>query len=119
MEDANITCDVCKNGFKKDDVVFECKNTIILGNDVEVNFFRCPFCGKHYITEIVDWTVKKKKDRYIQQMQKINRKKIKGNKKEIEEAIQKGIEVKDDLMSYEMKLRDKYVNLIPRGFFEK
>ena len=108
-----IICDNCHCKFDKESIVIKRKNVNVEGKCIEVAYFKCTHCGKPYITEIVNYAVEKKKKKFNKVLAGLRRKQalcIKPNEYRIKEAI----DLKDDLISYEMKLKDKYENLIPR-----
>lgn len=112
-----IICDNCHCKFDKESITIKRKNVNIEGKCVEVAYFKCMHCGKPYITEIVNYAVEKKKKKLNKVLASLRRKQafgIKPNESRIKEAI----DLKDDLISYEMKLKDKYKNLIPREILD-
>ncbi len=107
-----IVCDNCNCRIS----VIESKRKIINieGKRIEVAWFNCRNCGKPYLIEVVDCTVEKKRKKLVKINKSIQKKKQRGILP-TEERIKQAIELKDDLISYEMKLKDKYKDLIPRN----
>ena len=108
-----IICDNCHCKFDKESIVVKRKTVNIEGKGIEVAYFKCMHCGKPYLTEVVNYAVEKKKKKFDKILASLRRKQalgIKPNESQINEAI----DLKDDLISYEMKLKDKYKSLIPR-----
>ena len=115
---ANVNiCDNCHCKFDKESIVIKRKIINVEGKGIDVAYFRCMCCGKSYITEIINYAVEKKKKKFNKVLASLRRKHalgIKPNDSRIKEAI----DLKDDLISYEMKLKDKYKNLIPREILD-
>jgi hypothetical protein len=107
-----IVCDNCHCRI----TVIEPKRKVINidGKVIEVAWFNCRNCGKPYLIEVVDYTVEKKRKKLVKINKSIQKKKQRGIFP-TEERIKQAIELKEDLISYEMKLRDKCKNLIPRN----
>lgn len=107
-----IVCDNCHCRI----TVIEPKRKVINidGKAIEVAWFNCRNCGKPYLIEVVDYTVEKKRKKLVKINKSIQKKKQRGIFP-TEERIKQAIELKEDLISYEMKLRDKCKNLIPRN----
>lgn len=108
-----IICDNCHCKFDKESIVIKRKTMNVEGKGVEVAYFKCMHCGKPYLTEVINYAVEKKKKKFDKILASLRRKQALGinpNESRIKEAI----DLKDDLISYEMKLKDKYKSLIPR-----
>lgn len=112
-----IICDNCNCKFDKESIVIKRKTINIEAKGVEVAYFKCIHCGKPYITEVVNYAVEKKKKKFNKVLASLRRKKVLGIKPK-EYRIKEAIDLKDDLISYEMKLKDKYKNLIPREILD-
>lgn len=108
-----IICDNCHCKIEKESIAIKRKNVNVEGKCIEVAYFKCTHCGKPYITEIVNYAVEKKKKKFKKVLAGLRRKQALGIKQN-ESRIKEAIDLKDDLISYEMKLKDKYENLIPR-----
>ena len=93
------------------------KTINIEGKGVEVAYFKCMRCGKPDITEVVNYAVEKKKNKFNKVLASLRRKQVLGIKPK-DSRIKEAIDLKDDLISYEMKLKDKYKNLIPREILD-
>lgn len=112
-----IICDNCHCEISKAKIEFKNKEVKIAGSKIGIRYFKCPMCNKPYLTTVENYTVRKKKEKYDLIMRSINRKRkygIKVSKQRLKEAIA----LKDDLISYEMKLKDKYNDLIPREILD-
>ena len=112
-----IICDNCHCKIEKESIVIKRKNVNVEGKYIEVAYFKCTHCEKPYITEIVNYAVEKKKKKFNKALAGLRRKQALGIKLN-ESRIKEAIDLKDDLISYEMQLRDRYRNLIPREVFE-
>lgn len=112
-----IICDNCHCKFDKGSIVIKRKTVNIEGKGIEVAYFKCMHCGKSYITEVVDYAVEKKKKKFDKILASLRRKQALGIKPK-ESRIKEAIDLKDDLISYEMKLKDKYNDLIPREILD-
>ena len=112
-----IICDNCHCKFDKESIVIKRKNANIEGKRIEVAYFKCIHCGKPYITEVVNYAVEKKKKKFNKVLASLRRKQALGIKTK-DSRINEAIDIKDDLISYEMKLKDKYKNLIPREILD-
>ena len=112
-----IICDNCHCKFDKESIVIKIKNANVEGKCIEVAYFKCMHCGKPYITEVVNYAVEKKKKKYKKVLASLRRKQALGIKPK-DSQIKEAIDLKDDLISYEMKLKDKYKNLIPREILD-
>ena len=112
-----IVCDNCHCKFDKESIVIKRKNVNIEGKGVEVAYFKCMRCGKPYITEVVNYAVEKKRKKFNKVLASLRRKQALGIKPK-DSRIKEAIDLKDDLISYEMKLKDKYKNLIPREILD-
>lgn len=108
-----IICDNCHCKFDKESIVIKRKNVNVEGKGIEVAYFKCIHCGKSYLTEVVNYAVEKKKKKFDKILASLRRKQALGIKPN-ESRIKEAIDLKDDLISYEMKLKDKYKSLIPR-----
>nr|DAZ24169.1 MAG TPA: HTH-type transcriptional regulator [Caudoviricetes sp.] len=108
-----IICDNCHCKFDKESIVVKRKTVNIEGKGIEVAYFKCMHCGKSYLTEVVNYAVEKKKKKFDKILASLRRKQALGIKPN-ESRIKEAIDLKDDLISYEMKLKDKYKSLIPR-----
>lgn len=108
-----IICDNCHCKFDKESIVIKRKTMNVEGKGVEVAYFKCMHCGKPYLTEVINYAVEKKKKKFDKILASLRRKQALGIKPN-ESRIKEAIDLKDDLISYEMKLKDKYKNLIPR-----
>lgn len=108
-----IICDNCHCKIDKESIVIKRKMINVEGKRLEAAYFKCPNCGKSYITEIINYAVEKKKKKFNKVLAGLRRKQTLGIKPK-ESRIKQAIDLKDDLISYEMKLKDKYKNLIPR-----
>lgn len=108
-----IICDNCHCKFDKESIVVKRKTVNIEGKGIEVAYFKCMHCGKSYLTEVVNYAVEKKKKKFDKILASLRRKQALGIKPN-ESRIMEAIDLKDDLISYEMKLKDKYKSLIPR-----
>lgn len=108
-----IICDNCHCKFDKESIVVKRKTVNIEGKGIEVAYFKCMHCGKPYLTEVINYTVEKKKKKFDKILASLRRKQALGIKPN-ESRIKEAIDLKDDLISYEMKLKDKYKSLIPR-----
>lgn len=108
-----IVCDNCHCRI----TVIESKRKIvnIEGKGIEVAWFNCRHCGKPYLIEVVDHNVEKKRKKLVKINESIRKKKARGILP-AEERIKQAMKLKEDLMGYEMKLKDKYKELIPREF---
>ena len=120
-----IICDNCHCKLDKESIVIKRKNVNVEGKYIEVAYFKCMRCGKPYLTEIVNYAVKKKKKKLNKALVNLRRKQlllgIKSKDSQIKETMdlsKEAIDLKDDLISYEMKLKDKYKNLIPREILD-
>lgn len=112
-----IICDNCHCKFDKGSIVIKRKTVNVEGKVIEVAYFKCMHCGKPYLTEVVDYAVEKKKKKFDKILASLRRKQALGIKPN-ESRIKEAIDLKDDLISYEMQLRDRYKNLIPCEVFE-
>ena len=112
-----IVCDDCHCKIEKESIVIKRKNVNVEGKCIEVAYFKCMCCGKPYITEVVNYDVEKKRKKFKKVLASLRRKKALGIKPK-ESRIKEAIDLKDDLISYEMKLKDKYKNLIPREILD-
>ena len=108
-----IICDNCHCEILKVKIELKNKEVKIAGSKISIQYFKCPICNKPYLTTVENYTVRKKKEKYNLIMRSINRKRKYGIKIS-EQRLVEAISLKDDLISYEMKLKDKYKNLIPR-----
>nr|DAP31895.1 MAG TPA: DNA-directed RNA polymerase [Caudoviricetes sp.] len=105
---------VCDNCHCITTIELKRKVANIEGKGIEVAWFNCRNCGKPYLIEVVDYTVEKKRKKLVKINKSIQKKKQRGILP-AEERIKQAIKLKDDLISYEMKLKDKYKGLIPRN----
>ena len=112
-----IICDNCHCKFDKESIVIKRKIINVEGKGIEVAYFKCIHCGKPYITEVVNYAVEKKKKKFNKVLASLRRKQALGIKPK-DSRIKEAIDLKDDLISYEMKLKDKYKNLIPREILD-
>ena len=112
-----IICDNCHCKFDKESIVAKRKTVNIEGKGIEVAYFKCMHCGKPYLTEVVNYAVEKKKKKFDKILASLRRKQALGIKPN-ESRIKEAIDFKDDLISYEMKLKDKYKSLIPRDVLD-
>ena len=112
-----IICDNCHCEISKTKIEFKNKEVKIAGSKIGIRYFKCPMCNKPYLTTVENYTVRKKKEKYDLIMRSINRKRKYGIKVS-EQRLREAISLKDDLISYEMKLKDKYKNLIPREILD-
>lgn len=112
-----IICDNCHCEISKAKIELKDKEVKIAGSKIGIQYFKCPTCNKPYLTIVENYTVRKKKEKYDLIMRSINRKRKYGIKVS-EGRLKEAIELKDDLISYEMQLRDRYRSLIPREAFE-
>lgn len=117
MMDNKIICDNCNCEISKAKIEFKSKEAKIAGSKIGIRYFKCPMCNKPYLTTVENYTVRKKKEKYDLIMRSINRKRKYGIKVS-EQRFEEAISLKDDLISYEMKLKDKYKNLIPREILD-
>lgn len=108
-----IICDNCHCKIDKESIVIKRKMINIEAKGIEVAYFKCPNCGKSYVTEIINYAVEKKKKKFNKVLAGLRRKQALGIKPK-ESRVKQAIDLKDDLISYEMKLKDKYKDLIPR-----
>lgn len=108
-----IICDNCNCKFDKESIAIKRKTVNIKGKGIEVAYFKCMHCGKSYLTEVVNYAVEKKKKKLYKILASLRRKQALGIKPN-ESRIKEAIDLKDDLISYEMKLKDRYKSLIPR-----
>ena len=120
-----IICDNCHCKLDKKSILIKRKNINIECKGVEVAYFKCTHCGKPYIAEVVNYAVKKKKKKLNKALVNLRRKQlllgIKSKDSQVKEAMdlsKEAIDLKDDLISYEMKLKDKYKDLIPREILD-
>lgn len=120
-----IICDNCHCKLDKESIVIKRKTVNVEGKGIEVAYFKCIHCGKHYITEVVNYAVEKKKKKFNKVLANLRRKQlllgIKSKDSQIKKTMdlsKEAIDLKDDLISYEMKLKDKYKNLIPREILD-
>lgn len=115
--DGKITCDNCHCEVKKNNVEFKRKEIKVAGSKIGIQYFKCPMCNKPYLTIVENYTVRKKKEKYDRIMNSINKRRKYGAK--VSEArLKEAIALKDDLISYEMQLKNRYKSLIPREAFE-
>ena len=112
-----IICDNCHCKFDKESIVIKSKEVKIAGSKIGIRYFKCPMCSKPYLIIVENYAVRKKKEKYDLIMRSINRKRKYGIKVS-EGRLKEATELKDDLISYEMQLRDRCRNLIPREVFE-
>ena len=112
-----IICDNCHCEILKAKIEFKNKEVKIAGSKTGIRYFKCPMCNKPYLTTVENYTVRKKKEKYDLFMRSINRKRKYGIKVS-EQRLKEATALKDDLISYEMKLKDKYKNLIPREILD-
>ena len=112
-----IICDNCHCKIEKESIVIKRKIINVEGKGAEVAYFKCIRCGKPYITEVVNYAVEKKKKKFNKVLASLRRKQALGIKPK-DSRIKEAIDLKDDLISYEMKLKDKYKNLIPREILD-
>lgn len=117
MMDNKIICDNCHCEISKAKIEFKSKEAKIAGSKIGIRYFKCPMCNKPYLITVENYTVCKKKEKYDLIMRSINRKRKYGIKVS-EQRLKEAIALKDDLISYEMKLKDKYNDLIPREILD-
>ena len=120
-----IICDNCHCKLDKESIMIKRKIINIEGKGIDVAYFKCIHCGKPYITEVLNYAVKKKKKKLNKALVNLRRKQlllgIKSKDSQIKETMdlsKEAIDLKNDLISYEMKLKDKYKNLIPREILD-
>lgn len=112
-----IICDNCHCKLDKESIVIKRKTINVEGEGVEVAYFKCIRCGKPYMTEVINYAVEKKMKKLSKVLASLRRKQALGIKPK-DSRIKEAIDLKDDLISYEMKLKDKYKNLIPREILD-
>lgn len=112
-----IICNNCHCEISKAKIEFKNKEVKIAGSKIGIRYFKCPMCNKPYLITVENYTICKKKEKYDLIMRSINRKRKYGIKVS-EQRLKEAVALKDDLISYEMQLRDRYRNLIPREVFE-
>lgn len=112
-----IICNGCRCRIDDGAIVIKRKMINIESKGMEIAYFKCPWCGKAYITEVRDYTVEKKKKRYDKVVAGLRRKQALGIRPK-ESRIREAMDLKDDLISYAMKLKDKYKDLIPREMLD-
>ena len=117
MKANKIICDNCHCKLDKESIVIKSKEAKIAGSKIDIRYFNCHMCNKPYLITVENYTVHKKKRKYDLIMRSINRKRKYGIKVS-EQRLKEATELKDDLISYEMKLKDKYKNLIPREILD-
>ena len=113
-----IICDNCHCKLDKESIMIKRKIINIEGKGIDVAYFKCIHCGKPYITEVLNYAVKKKKKKLNKALVNLRRKQLLLGIKSKDSRIKEAIDLKDDLISYEMKLKDKYKNLIPREILD-
>ena len=117
MKANKIICDNCHCKLDKESIVIRRKIINVEGKRIEVAYFKCTHCGKPYITEVVNYAVEKKKKKFNKVLASLRRKQALGIKPK-DSRIKEAIDLKDDLISYEIKLKDKCKNLIPREILD-
>ena len=117
MKANKIICDNCHCKLDKESIVIKSKEAKIAGNKIDIRYFNCHMCKKPYLITVENYTVHKKKRKYDLIMRSINRK-CKYGIKVSDQRLKEATALKDDLISYEMKLKDKYKNLIPREILD-
>ena len=96
-----IICDNCHCKLDKESIVIKRKNANIEGKRIEVAYFKCIRCGKPYITEVVNYAVEKKRKKFNKVLASLRRKQALCIKQK-ESRIKEVIDLKDDLISYEI-----------------
>ena len=117
MKANKIICDNCHCKLDKESIVIKSKEAKIAGSKINMRDFNCNMSNKTYLITVENYTIHKKKRKYDLIMRSINRKRKYGIKVS-EQRLKEVTALKDDLISYEMKLKDKYKNLIPREILD-
>ena len=112
-----IICDNCHCKLDKESIVIKRKTINVEGKGIEVAYFKCIQCGKPYITEVVNYAVEKKKKKFNKVLASLRRKQALGIKPK-DSRIKEAIDIKDDLISYEIKLKNQYKHIIQRDILD-
>ena len=107
LQSVQIICDSCNSSFNYADINIMEKYVNLCGDKVRVMYYRCPKCNKLYLIAIHNYTSDK--------MLKRERELIESNQKRISKGLPASIEkldqlerIKQELLSYQDALRERY-----------
>lgn len=111
-----IVCNDCSREFEPSEIEFKHVDVVINETTFEVVFYTCPSCGKAYVVCMLDYWGKKLQSKYISALDGYRAAyNSEAPKTLLEQKARKVEALKNEALSYQNELLQKYGALIPEG----
>lgn len=108
-----IVCDRCGNEFLTSSVQIKLSGLSIDGTYIEASHFRCPYCKKSYVIQIMDQTCSNMRDEFLKQKARVQANVGRNNDQEVVSAQYVSMVAKQKRYAERCKmLEEKYLERV-------